>query len=88
VPPSVFRFAVGGDAVPVAIDHVVDADRSGTRRADTLELGLHVLLLQRLDRAPVELEFFGDIADRCLPAAATHIESKASGEMHIVRQKI
>jgi hypothetical protein len=54
----------------------------------TLELGLHVLLLQRLDRIPVELELLGDIADRCLSAAATDIESKAFGEMHIVRQKI
>ena len=44
--------------------------------------------LQRLDRVPVELEFLGDIADRCLPAAAADIERKAFGEARIVRQKI
>ena len=78
------------DAIAVALADraLVDADRSGTRRAGALELGLHVLLLERLDRVPVELEFFGNIADRCLLAAATHVESKAFGEMHIVRQKI
>src|SRR5258708_4549937 len=59
------------DAIAVALADrdLVDADRSGTRRAGTLELGPHVLLLQRLDRAPIELELLGDIPDRCLPAA-------------------
>ena len=52
------------------------------------ELGPHVLLLQRLDRVPVKLEVAGDIADRCLPAAAADIERKALGEMRVVRQKI
>jgi hypothetical protein len=78
------------DAIAVALADrdLVDAERAGTRRAGTLELGLHVLLLQRRDRVPVELELCGDIADRCLPAAAADIESKAFGEMRIVRQKI
>src|SRR6202030_1317233 len=64
-------------AVALADRDLVDADRSRTRRAGTLELGPHVLLLQRLDRVPVELELPGDIADRCLPAAAADIERKA-----------
>src|SRR5258708_15682 len=58
------------------------------RRTGTLELGPHVLHLQCLDRLPVQLEFLGDIADRCLPAAAADIERKAFGEVRIVRQKV
>jgi hypothetical protein len=54
----------------------------------TLKLGPHVLHLQRLDRVPVELEFLGDIADRCLAAAAADIKRKAFGEVRIVRQKV
>src|SRR6202171_159064 len=75
-------------AVTFADRDLVDADCSGTRRAGTLELGPHVLLLQRLDRIPVELELLGDIPDRCLPAAAADIERKAFGEVRVVRQKI
>src|SRR5216684_3166688 len=78
------------DAVAVALADrdLVDANRSRTRRAGTLELGPHVLHFQCLDRLPVQLEFLGDIADRCLPAAAADIERKAFGEVRIVRQKI
>jgi hypothetical protein len=78
------------DAIAVALAHrdLVDADRSRTRRASSLKLSPHVLHLQRLDRVPVELEFLGDIADRCLPAAATDIERKAFSEVRIVRQKV
>src|SRR5450631_3205507 len=78
------------DAIAVALADrdLVDADRSRTRRAGTIELDPHVLLLQRLDRVPVELELLGHIADRRLPAAAADIERKAFGEVRIVRQKI
>src|SRR6202158_1858735 len=78
------------DAIAVALADrdLVDADGSGPWRAGTLELGPHVLLLQRLDCFPVKLELFGDIADRCLSAAAADIERKAFGEVRIVRQKI
>src|SRR6202171_3380212 len=75
-------------AVTFADRDLVDADCSGTRRAGTLELGPHVLLLQRLDRIPVELELLGAIPDRCLPAAAADIERKAFGEVRVVHQKI
>src|SRR5437879_8336370 len=75
-------------AVALADRDLVDADRSGTGRARTLELGPHVLFLQRLDRVPVEPELLGDIEDRCLPAAAADIECKAFGEVRTVRQKI
>src|SRR5580692_11254605 len=78
------------DAIAVALADrdLVDADRARTRRAGTFELSPHVLLLQRLDRVPVELELLGDIADRCLSATAADIERKAFGEVRIVRQKI
>src|ERR1700676_2937870 len=77
------------DAIAVALADrdLVDADRSRTWRSSTLELGPHVLHLQRLDCVPVELELLGDVADRCLPAAAADIERKAFGEARIVRQK-
>src|ERR1700756_28087 len=77
------------DAIAVALADrdLVNADRARTRRASTLKLGPHVLHLQRLDRVPVKLEFLGDIADRCLAAAAADIERKAFGEVRIVRQK-
>src|SRR5258707_5217570 len=78
------------DAIAVAFadGDLVDADRSRPGRTGTLELGPHVLHLQCLDRLPVQLEFLGDIADRCLPAAAADIERKAFGEVRIVRQKV
>ena len=78
------------DAVAVAFADrdLVDADRMRGGRAGTSELGPHVLLLQRLDRVPVKLEVAGDIADRCLLAAAADIVRKALGEMRVVRQKI
>ena len=78
------------NAIAVALSDrdFVDADRSGTRRAGALDLGPHVLHLQRLDRVPVELQFLGDIADRGLSAAAPDIERKAFGEVRIIRQKI
>src|SRR5271170_3599274 len=72
--------------VPLADRDLVDADRSGSRRAGPLDLHPHVL--QRLDCFPIELQLLGDIADRSLPAATPDIESKALGEMRIVRQKI
>jgi len=74
--------------VALADRYLVDANRAGARRAGALELGPHVLHLQRLDRVPVELQIPGDIADRCLPATAADIKRKAFGEVRIVRQKI
>src|SRR5579863_6011949 len=75
-------------AVALADRDLVDADRSRTWCTGAVELGPHILHLQRLDRIPVEPEFLGDIADRCLPAAAADIKRKPFGEARIVRQKI
>ena len=78
------------NAVVVALADcdLVDANCLGSLCAGALDLGAHVLHLQRLDRVPGELQFLGDIADRSLPAAAADIERKAPGEVRIVCQEI
>lgn len=53
-----------------------------------LDLGSHLLHLQRLDRASVEFQFLGDTTDRGLLAMTADMERKALGEARIVRQKI
>jgi hypothetical protein len=52
------------------------------------ELHAQVLLLQRLDRIPVELEFLGDILDGGLATAPPHVLGKALGIEGVVRQKV
>jgi len=49
--------------VPLADGHFVDPDDLRTRGAGTPELLPHVLLLQFLDRVPVQEHFLGDIPD-------------------------
>src|SRR6266581_4371222 len=58
---------------------LVDADHLRSRRASTLELRFHVLLLQHLDRLPVQRQFLRHILDRRLPAAPADKVSKAFG---------
>ena len=67
---------------------LVDADHLRPRRAGALELGLHVLLVQRLDRVPVQLQFRRHVLDRRRPAAPADIVGKALGVERIVRQKV
>ncbi|MEI7875981.1 MAG: hypothetical protein WCK95_27930 [Alphaproteobacteria bacterium] len=67
---------------------LVDADRLGPGPAGADELGLHVLLLQRLDRIPVEPQLLGNVLDRRLPATSTDIVGKALRVERIVGQKI
>src|SRR5665811_894501 len=52
------------------------------------ELGFHVLLLQRLDRIPVELQLLGNVLDRRLPTALAHVMGKALRIERVVRQEI
>ena len=75
-------------AMALADRDLVDADRLGPRSARAGELGLHVLLLQRLDRIPVELQLLGDVLDRRLPTALAHVMRKALRIERVVRQKI
>jgi hypothetical protein len=74
--------------VPLADRYLVDADGLGTRRTRFGELRAHVLLFQRLDSVPVEIEFLRDVLDRRLPAAAANVKGKAFGIERVVRQEL
>lgn len=52
------------------------------------ELRARVLLLQRLDPMPVELEFLRNILDGGLATAPPHVEGKALGMARLVRQEV
>lgn len=66
----------------------VDADRPGAGPAGTFELLGHILLVQRLDGLPVELEFLGDIADRRPSAALSHVSGKPFRVERVARQPV
>ncbi len=74
--------------VTLANRDLVDADRLGPGRARAGELRLHVLLLQCLDRIPVQVQFLGNVLDRRLPAAPAHVMGKALGIEGIVGQNL
>ncbi len=67
---------------------LVDANRFGAGRARLGQLQLHILLFQRLDRVPVEVEFLGKILDRGRTAAPAHVMGKALGVEGVVGQKV
>src|SRR4249919_2948634 len=74
--------------VTLADRNLVNANHPRCGRAGTLELGLHVLLVERLDRVPVQLQFRCHILDRRRPAAPADIIGKALGVEWIVGQKV
>jgi len=74
--------------VTFADRNLVNADHSRTRRARALELGLHVLHVQRLDCVPVQRQFLRHLLDRRPPAAPADKVSKALGVEWIVRQEV
>ena len=74
--------------VTFADRNLVDADHPRTRRAHALELGFHVLHVQRLDRVPVQRQFLRHVLDRRPPAAPADKVRKALGVERIVRQKV
>ena len=78
------------DAVGMALADrdLVDADGLGPGPARADELGLHVLLLQRLDRIPVKPQLLGNVLDRGLSTAPADIVGKALRIERIVCQKI
>src|SRR5437764_8033970 len=67
---------------------LINPDRLWTWRADTLELRLHVLLVQRLDRVPVQFQFRCHFLDRRSSATPADIMSKPLGVERIVGQKV
>lgn len=78
------------DAVGVALADrdLVDADHLGSRQPGTPHLLGHVLLVQGLDRLPVELELLGDVADGRLPATPSDVPGKALGVERIVGEEV
>src|SRR5713101_161507 len=74
--------------VPLADRDLVDANGLGTRRTRFGELRAHVLLFQRLDSVPVEIEFLRDVLDRRLPTATAYVKGKAFGIERVVRQEL
>ena len=67
---------------------LINADCLWARRAGTLELRFHILLVQRLDRVPVQLQFRRHVLYRRRSAATADIIGKALGVERIVRQKV
>src|SRR5271157_5037591 len=86
--PRIRSLTTNPVGVTFADRKLVDADDLRSRRASALELRFHVLLVQRLDRVPVQSQFVRHVLDRRLPAASPHIVSKALGVERIVRQKL
>jgi len=74
--------------VPLADRDFVDADGLGSGGARPGQLCRHVLLLQRLDRVPVEMQLLGHVLDRRLPATPAHVKGEALGVQRIVGQEV
>src|SRR6266851_789851 len=70
--------------VPLADRDLVDADRPWRWRPCSLELLLHVLLVEFLDGAPIQVQLAGDVLDRRGPTAPAHKERKALGVEGVV----
>jgi len=62
----------------------VDADDFGGGAADAIELLLHVLLVEVLDRVPLEEQVLGHVLDGGDPAVASDPEGKAPGVVRVV----
>ena len=78
------------DAVGVALADrdLVDADHLRSRRAGTRQLRPHVLLVELLDRLPIEAQLLGDILDRRDAAAPADEGGKPLGVKRIVGQEL
>ena len=75
-------------AVASANGYFVDADGPGIRWAGAAELLGHVLLVQLLDRLPIQEQVLGHRLDGTVPAASSHEEGKALGVERIVGQPV
>jgi hypothetical protein len=74
------------DAVrmPLADGDLVDSKNLRRRRPHSPQLFLHVLLVQLLDRSPIQVQLAGDILEGCPPAPSPNEEGKALGVKRIV----
>ncbi len=77
------------DAVGVArADRdLINADHLGGRVAGTRQLRRHVLLLQLLDRMPVEFQLRCNVLDARAPATTTHVPGETLRVERVVRQE-
>ena len=60
----------------------------GRRLAGAAELLGHVLLVQLLDRVPIEVQLLGHRLDRTVPATSPHEEGEPLGVERIVGQPV
>src|SRR5207253_4591414 len=74
--------------VALADCNLVNADHLGSRRACLRQLRAHVLLLEGLDRIPVELQFLRQVLDRRRTTTPTYVMGKAFGIERVVGQEL
>ena len=74
--------------VPLSDRDFINANHLRSWPARLGELRSHVLLVQFLDRVPVELEFLGNVLDRGRATAPPHVVGKALGVKRVVGQKL
>jgi len=74
--------------VPFADRDFVYTDNLRPGRAGPLQLNAHVLLVQFLDRVPIQVQFPGHILDRGLAAAPADEPGEAFGVERVVGQKV
>ena len=73
--------------VPLPGRDLVDADHFRSWRPGSSELLLHVLLLECLDRVPVQMQLLSNILDRRGSASTTDVEAKALGVERLSARK-
>ena len=75
-------------SMPLAYRYLVDADDPRRGSSHPAHLLAHILLVQLLDRLPIQPQFFGHRLDRAVSASSAHVKSKPLGVKRIVRQPI
>jgi hypothetical protein len=75
-------------AVPLADGDLVDPDEPWRGAPGPAELFLHVLLVEFLDRMPVQVQFLGDRPDGALAAAPPDVEGEPLGVERVIRQPL
>ena len=68
--------------------HLVDTDHRRPWRSGLGELRAHILLVEFLDRVPVQLERLGNIPDRRAPTAPADVKGKSLAVERVVRQEL
>jgi hypothetical protein len=75
-------------AVPLANRNLVDADSLRAWGSRALQLRLHVLLVEFLDGAPVQIQFLGDILEGARATTPTDKPGKPLGVERVVGEKV